>query len=87
MPTIAEFFGISIMLYFDDHFPAHFHAEYQGKEALIRIKDGKVISGKFPPKVLKLIEDWRRIHVAELLKQWENVKNFIPPKPIKPLDK
>jgi len=28
MPEISRFFGISIKMYFGDHAPPHFHAEY-----------------------------------------------------------
>jgi hypothetical protein len=31
MPVIATFFGIVIRMYFADHAPPHFHAEYQGQ--------------------------------------------------------
>lgn len=34
MPQICRFFGITIYMYFNDHAPAHFHAEY-GKGELI----------------------------------------------------
>ena len=30
MPIISTFFGIMIRMFFDDHTPPHFHAEYQG---------------------------------------------------------
>ncbi|WP_407635395.1 DUF4160 domain-containing protein [Marinobacter nauticus] len=30
MPTISEFFGILIRMYYDDHNPPHFHAYYGG---------------------------------------------------------
>ena len=33
MPTICEFFGILIRMYYNDHLPPHFHAEYSGDEA------------------------------------------------------
>lgn len=32
MPKISEFFGISIYVYYREHFPAHFHALYGGHE-------------------------------------------------------
>ncbi len=30
MPEICRFFGIIIRMFFDEHDPPHFHAEYQG---------------------------------------------------------
>jgi hypothetical protein len=35
MPEISRFFGIVIKMFFDDHNPPHFHAEYSGDVALI----------------------------------------------------
>lgn len=39
MPTISEFFGIQIRMYYDDHYPAHFHAYYGKYEAMIGIHE------------------------------------------------
>ncbi len=33
MPEICRFYGIVIKMYFDDHAPPHFHAEYSEYEA------------------------------------------------------
>jgi Domain of unknown function (DUF4160) len=38
MPTISQFFGILIRMYFNDHAPPHFHALYNEREAVIRIE-------------------------------------------------
>jgi len=37
MPTISEFFGILIRMYWDDHPPPHFHALYGEHEAQYNI--------------------------------------------------
>ena len=37
MPSICEFFGIIICIYYNDHAPPHFHAEYAEHEVLIRM--------------------------------------------------
>jgi len=34
MPCVSEFFGIAIYMYFNDHSPPHFHAEYGESEAI-----------------------------------------------------
>lgn len=39
MPEISRFFGIVIKIFFDDHNPPHFHAEYGGEFALIDIRN------------------------------------------------
>ncbi len=35
MPELSRFYGIVIRMFINDHPPAHFHAEYQGHEALL----------------------------------------------------
>jgi hypothetical protein len=38
MPEISRFFGIIIKMYFGDHAPPHFHAEYNDYRALVDIQ-------------------------------------------------
>lgn len=37
MPRVSEFFGITIYMYYNDHMPPHFHAEYGEYEAIYEI--------------------------------------------------
>ena len=39
MPEISLFYGIRVTMYYDDHNPPHFHAEYNGNKAIIRIDE------------------------------------------------
>ncbi|HMV42677.1 MAG TPA: DUF4160 domain-containing protein [Leptospiraceae bacterium] len=55
MPLVSEFYGIKIYMYWDDHAPPHFHAEYDEYKILVSIKDSTVIKGAFPSKQLKLV--------------------------------
>ena len=48
MPEICRFYGIVIKIYFGDHLPPHFHAEYGAQEALLHIDTLAVIAGKTP---------------------------------------
>ena len=50
MPLISEFFGIKIYMYWNEHFPPHFHAEYAGFKALISISEAVVIRGQLPSR-------------------------------------
>ena len=70
MPEISRFYGIVIKMYFREHNPPHFHAEYQDYEALINIKNGDV-TGKMPRRALRLIYDWLDKYQVELLDNWE----------------
>jgi len=70
MPTISMFFGIIISMRFQEHNPPHFHALYQGKEALFDILSCELSEGNFPPRQRKMVEAWCTIHQEELLADW-----------------
>ncbi len=38
MPEISRFFGIIIRMFYDEHNPPHFHADYQGKQAVFDLQ-------------------------------------------------
>ena len=44
MPRISIFFGIVVYMYYDDHNPPHFHASYEGLEAMFDF-EGNLIKG------------------------------------------
>jgi hypothetical protein len=56
-------------MFYDDHNPPHFHAEYQDFEAIIEIESG-VIKGEMPRRALRLIYDWLDIYEDELTENW-----------------
>lgn len=85
MPLISEFYGIKIYMYWDDHIPPHFHAEYGNSKVLIDIKNVVVLRGIFPTKQLKIILAWCELHKEELLSNWESAKNHGILKRIQPL--
>lgn len=70
MPTISEFFGILILMYYSDHAPPHFHAKYGEFEALIQISPLGLLKGNLPPKALGLVIEWAQIHQQELMEDW-----------------
>ncbi len=70
MPEISRFYGIVIRMFYKDHNPPHFHADYQEYEATIEIESG-IIKGEMPRRALKLIFDWLDLHKEELLRNWE----------------
>jgi len=75
MPELSRFLGMVISIYFDDHNPPHFHVEYNEDEALISINDLSIIKGNLPPRVMGLAMEWARLHQAELLENWNMVKD------------
>ena len=86
MPEISRFYGMIIKMYFDDHLPPHFHAEYGEHEALIHIHTLAVIAGKLPPKALGLIVEWASQHQEELQILWNRAKNMEALHKISPLE-
>jgi hypothetical protein len=70
VPLVSEFFGIRIYMYWNDHMPPHFHAEYGGTTALIGIEDAAVLRGILPFKQLKLAVAWCELHRDQLMKNW-----------------
>ena len=45
MPTISEFLGVVIEMFWRDHGPPHFHATYAEHEAIIEIRTCAVLRG------------------------------------------
>ncbi len=85
MPVITRFCGIKVMMYYDEHNPPHFHAEYNDHKALVDINDAKVIKGALPSSELKMVLGWAVLHRDELLDNWRLAKEGKPLNSIKPL--
>lgn len=85
MPEICRFYGIIIKMFFEEHNPPHFHAEYGSFEALIEIDTLAVIGGKLPPRALGLVMEWAALHQKELIVLWQNAREQKPLGKIEPL--
>lgn len=86
VPVISTFFGIIIRMFFDDHAPPHFHAEFQGQEALVDF-DGRILEGEIKSRTArKLIRQWAQLHRQELDANWRRAKKLRPLDSIAPLD-
>lgn len=86
MPTISEFFGILIRMYYDDHHPPHFHAYYSGDEAIISIETLEIMGGGLPKRARALVVEWAIEHRQELLNDWELAEQHQPLNRIEPLE-
>lgn len=71
MPVISVFRGIKIMMYYNDHMPPHFHAEYAEHRCVVDILNGCVIEGSLPSRQLKIVLAWAVIRQDELMQNWE----------------
>ena len=58
MPQISIFLGIIIKMYYREHNPPHFHADYGEHKAIIDIRKLELWSGYLPPRVLGLVIEW-----------------------------
>ena len=85
MPTVSIFYGIIIRMFFDEHAPPHFHAEYGEYEITVDIETG-VVNGRFPRRALSAVLDWYVLHQQELMANWEAAMNRKPLLKIKPLE-
>lgn len=85
MPEIARFYGIVIKMFWADHAPPHFHAEYADAAAVIDISTFAVIGGSLPPRAMGLTVEWATIHQKELLDLWERAQSLQPLRRVDPL--
>ncbi len=86
MPEISRFFGIIILMFYDEHNPPHFHADYQGNKAVFDL-NGNVLKGDIKSKTArKLIREWVDLHTDELIEDWGLARNDKEIKKISPLD-
>jgi hypothetical protein len=86
MPTISTFFGIVIRMFYQDHPPPHFHAEYQGQQGKFGF-DGAMTEGNIRSRTaLRLIREWAELHRAELEANWDRARAKTPLDRIAPLE-
>ena len=76
MPEICRFYGIVIKMYFADHAPPHFHAEYAEHEARIAIDSLAVISGRLPARAMGLVAEWATLHQQALRALWQKASQL-----------
>ena len=85
MPELCRFYGVRIKMYFDDHHPPLFHAEYAAQEALIETDTLAVMAGGLPSRALGLVVEWASLHQVELQEAWSRAENLEPMGTIEPL--
>ena len=85
MPEISRFYGIVIRMYYNDHAPPHFHAEYAGGEMIVDINTLGVIAGTLPPRATGMVMEWASQHQEELHDVWDNARKLQPLGRIEPL--
>jgi len=86
VPEISRFFGIIILMYYNDHPPPHFHVRYAGQRALIAIESLTLLEGKLSPRVRGLVIEWASMHQQELVADWDLARRQEPLESIVPLE-
>lgn len=85
MPEISRFFGIAIALYYRDHEAPQFCALAGPFTAVVDIETGAV-RGRFPPRALGLVLEWRERYVKELQDNWQRARERLPLRAVPPLE-
>ncbi|MEE4203754.1 MAG: DUF4160 domain-containing protein [Halieaceae bacterium] len=85
MPVISRFYGIVVVMYFNDHQPPHVHAKYSGYEAMVSF-DGAIVEGDLPARAFKLVRDWVICRQGQLMDNWRRANAGLPLEYIAPLE-
>lgn len=86
MPSISTFFGITIWMFYNDHQPPHFHAEYGEHKAEISIETLEILAGNLPRRSVSLILEWASLNRDALRENWERCRQKQSPNKIPPLE-
>lgn len=71
MPTIISLGSIKIRIFFEDHYPPHFHAT-EGKETvLIEIESLTIYAGSLSKPSLKTVMKWASQNKELLQSKWD----------------
>jgi hypothetical protein len=74
MPTLAVVDGMRIVMYWNDHPPAHFHVLIAENRAVFEIGPLRLMSGRLPKAKVARIQDWAKARTAELMRAWDRVQ-------------
>ena len=86
MPRISEFFGIVIYMYYNDHLPPHFHADYAESEGVYTIETLELLRGELPRRADKMVIEWASNIRAELRANWDRAREQKPLVEVAPLE-
>lgn len=86
MPEISRFFGIVVLVYFNDHAPPHVHIRRGGEKGRVRIDSPTVLDGNLSRATCRRVLKWTALHRAELLADWYLAQAGMPPFPVAPLE-
>ena len=76
MPELSRFYGIVIKMFYNDHNPPHFHAQYGSARMVVAISTLAIIGGRLPPRATGLVMEWAAQHQEELQHAWIQARNM-----------
>ncbi|HIE99804.1 MAG: DUF4160 domain-containing protein [Pirellulaceae bacterium] len=85
MPELSRFYGIVIRMYYNDHNPPHFHAEYGSDQMVVDAQTLAVIDGRLPPRATGLVMEWAAQHLEDLQRAWQQARDMQTLQRIDPL--
>ncbi len=88
MPELSRFHGIVIRMFAEageGHHIPHFHAYYQGHEAVFAFDPVACIGGSLPARQAMLVTTWAGVRRAELHEAWSRLEEGRAPNSIVPL--
>ncbi|WP_156274808.1 DUF4160 domain-containing protein [Neomoorella glycerini] len=74
MPTICEFLGCKVYMFYQDHSPPHIHVIGKGFRAALSIPDGKLLAGTLPRHVQGVAKMWVRQEAVALMQNWQRAE-------------
>jgi len=86
MPVISTFLGIIVRIYHDDHAPPHVHVQYGEFEAIVEISTGRMLGGRLPPRVKRILVEWLRARRSAVAKAWAIARRHGTPPRVRPLE-
>ncbi|MBI5949829.1 MAG: DUF4160 domain-containing protein [Chloroflexi bacterium] len=85
MGELCRFYGLVIVMFTNDHGPAHFHVRYAEYEASLAVESLQVTQGQLPRRALGLAVEWASLHQDELRDNWERARSGQQLRKIEPL--
>jgi hypothetical protein len=73
-------------MFYNDHFPPHFHVRYGEQKATVDIERLAVLEGRLSPRVMGMVVEWAARHRDELRENWRLARQQAPLRKIEPLE-
>jgi len=86
MPVVSMFFGIVIRMYYREHEPAHFHAEYSGRWGVFDLSGSAIRGSLGSRRAQRLVRLWALKNRPRLETNWQRAAAGEAILPIPPLE-